>query len=150
MIKKLLFLSAILGASNISIAQNFWTQKADVGTTGRQSAVGFSVDHMGYLGTGRHIATNSVLHDFWKYDPATDSWTQIADFGGGQVYSATCFVINDTAYVGLGSPGFGYTSAFWKYNQGNNTWSQISDFGGNARYAAEGFAINDKGYVGTG
>lgn len=139
---------------SLSPAQQYaWNQKANVGGLNRQSAVGFSVGHLGYIGTGRNVETQTVLRDFWCYDPTNDSWTQVADFGGAARYAATSFVINDTAYVGCGSistPGFQPVKDFWKYNQGNNTWIQVADFGGSARYAACAFAIATNGYVGIG
>ncbi len=150
---KLLIIFLLLASVNVSVAQYVWNQKANVGGMNRQSAVGFSVNHYGFIGTGRNLETQTVLKDFWRYDPANDSWTQVADFGGTVRYAASCFVINNIAYVGCGKvnmSGNSFVKDFWKYNQGNNTWSQVANFGGNARYAAPAFAIATKGYVGTG
>lgn len=143
----------LFAATEITVAQYYWSQKANVGTTGRQSAVGFAAGQYGYIGTGRNLETPTILQDFWRYDPVNDSWTQVASFGGVARYAASCFVINDTAYVGLGCDDYSpyhFLNDFWKYNQGNNTWTQVANFGGNARYTAPAFAIGTKGYVGTG
>ncbi|MFI5219470.1 MAG: kelch repeat-containing protein [Bacteroidia bacterium] len=143
----------LLVTSNFSDAQYAWYQKANVGGMNRQNAVGFAAGQYGYIGTGRNLETQTVLRDFWRYDPANDTWTQVADFGGTARYAASCFVINDTAYVGCGNENiavYHFVKDFWKYNQGTNTWIKVADFGGNARYAAPAFAIDTKGYVGTG
>ncbi|HKR03150.1 MAG TPA: kelch repeat-containing protein, partial [Bacteroidia bacterium] len=151
--KKYLLIGTLLFiTANISHAQYAWYQKTNVGGVNRQSAVGFSAGQMGYIGTGRNLETQTVLQDFWRYDPVNDSWTQVADFGGTARYAASCFVINDTAYVGCGSDNmvFHFVKDFWKYNQGTNTWTQVADFGGNPRYSASAFAIGTNGYMGTG
>lgn len=47
---------------------------------------------------------DSLLHDFWEYDPGTDSWTQKADIPGtvmGRAYGIG-FSMNGKGYVGLG------------------------------------------------
>lgn len=47
---------------------------------------------------------DSLLTDFWEYDPANDSWTQKADLPGtkmGRAY-AVGFGMNGKGYVGLG------------------------------------------------
>lgn len=151
--KKLLITLLFLATVTTTQAQYSWSQKTDFGGINRQSAVGFSVSHFGYIGTGRNLGSQTVLRDFWRYNPATNSWTQMADFGGTARYSASCFVINDTAYVGCGNENmvnYHFVNDFWKYNQGTNSWIQVADFGGNARYAAPAFAIGTNGYVGTG
>jgi N-acetylneuraminic acid mutarotase len=151
--KNLLILILILGAAVVSEAQYIWTQRADIGVTGRECGTGFAAGQMGYVGIGRNLETQTILQDFWRYDPSADTWTQVASFGGVARYAASCFVINDTAYVGLGcddNTPYHFVKDFWKYNHGNNTWTQIADFGGNARYSAPAFAIGNNGYVGTG
>ena len=46
--------------------QNFWTQKAELPGTPRNSAVAFEAGGKGYVGTG-YDGTNK-LKDFWEYD----------------------------------------------------------------------------------
>ena len=41
----------------------------------RSSAVGFSVDGMGYCGTG--YDGSKYLNDFYKFDPAANTWTKL-------------------------------------------------------------------------
>jgi hypothetical protein len=60
-----------------------WTQKASVGGTQRNDAVGFSIDSLGkgYVGTGGD-GTGGFLNDFWEYNPSTNVWTQKANYPG--------------------------------------------------------------------
>ncbi|MBP9882066.1 MAG: T9SS type A sorting domain-containing protein [Chitinophagales bacterium] len=129
-----------------------WTQIADFGGTARYSAVAFSIDSNGYLGTGAggYYGVNS--DDFWQYDPALNTWTQKMDFGGTARYSAVGFSIGGKGYIGTGAGGYyGVTSDdFWQYEPVLNTWTQKVDFGGTARFSAVGFSIGGKGYLGTG
>ena len=60
--------------------QDFWTQKASMPGTARNSAVAFTVNGKGYLGTG--YDGENYLKDFWEYDPTSNQWTQQADYPG--------------------------------------------------------------------
>src|SRR5947208_15367534 len=68
------------------------TQKADLGGSERSSAVGFSIDSKGYIGTGQDCVSGGQ-RDFWEYDPVTNAWTQKADFGGTGRFEAVGFSI---------------------------------------------------------
>ena len=48
------------------------------GGSARRQAVGFSINNIGYVGTGESSA--GLTKDFYKYDPLTNSWNQINDF----------------------------------------------------------------------
>ena len=123
-----------------------WTQKADLGGSARNSAVGFSIGNKGYIGTGYD---GSYSKDFWEYDPALNTWTQKADFGGAARKSAVGFSIGSKGYIGTGYDG-SYSKDFWEYDPALNTWIRKADFGGAARNSAVGFSIGSKGYIGTG
>jgi N-acetylneuraminic acid mutarotase len=123
---------------------NTWTQKADLGRIGRNSAVGFSIGNKGYIGTGTDYSYISQK-DFWEYDPVTNSWTQKADFGGGGRYGAAGFSIGSKGYIGTG-----HSRDFWEYDPHSNEWTQKIDFGGPDLFGAAGFSIGNKGYIGTG
>jgi N-acetylneuraminic acid mutarotase len=126
-------------------ATNAWTRKADFGGTARETAVGFSIDGKGYIGTG-DSGNGFPFSDFWEYDPSKDAWTRKADFGGGARHGAVGFSIGTKGYVGLG----GYHEDFWEYDPGMDTWTQKADFGGGVKYDVTGFSIGSKGYIGTG
>ena len=130
-----------------------WTQKANVGGSGREGAVGFSIGTKGYIGTGGTGYEYGVpLKDFWEYDPSTNTWTQKADFAGAARVYAVGFSIGNKGYIGTGSSNYRYNclNDFWEYDPSTNTWTQKANFGGVSREYAVGFSIGNKGYIGTG
>src|ERR1044071_3179889 len=85
---------------NSSKAQDTWVQKADFGGVSRASAVGFSINTKGYIGSGYfYNGTLHVFKDFWEYDPLTDSWTQKANLGGVARSGAIGFSIGNKGYI---------------------------------------------------
>ncbi len=91
-----------------------WVQKADFAGTGRQHAVGFSINNKGYIGTG---STGNGIYqkDFWEYEPANNTWTQKANFGGAARAWAVGFSIGSNGYLGVGYDE-SYRRDFWEYN----------------------------------
>lgn len=133
-----------------------WVQKASFpgAGNGRSGAIGFSINSLGYLGTGYSCATsacNTPNIDFWSYDPITDSWTQRQSFAGGPRSYAFGFSIGDYGYVGGGYDitNYSFHQDFWEYNPQNDTWLNRTPYQ-NLAGNAVGFSICDKGYVGTG
>ncbi len=134
---------------------NDWSQDVNL-STGRTSAVAFSMGGYGYIGTGAD-ASNNLLNDFWRFDPVTSSWTQMADFGGTARYQAAGFSM-ELATGPFGFIGTGFdpsnTNDFWAYDPAGNTWVQRADFAGTARGAAVGFStgtsLDTLGFIGTG
>jgi N-acetylneuraminic acid mutarotase len=148
--KTIRFLFAILFVSGLNgiHAQNTWTQKADLGGTGRAQAVGFSIGTKGYLGTGVDYALN--YKDFWEYDPDANTWAQKADFGGAARSGAVGFNIGTKGYLGTGfyfDDTFHYFSDFWEYYPDSNTWTQKADFGEVPARVLLVFSIGNKGYL---
>ena len=132
-------------------ATGAWTQKADYQGGPCYHAAGFTVDNIGYVGTGRISASGSILvQDFFQYNPLTNSWSQIASFPGDARRGAISFVINNEGYVGTGQTDFGNTATFYKYSPTFNFWTQIPSLPGGARTSSVAFAIGNNGYVGTG
>jgi hypothetical protein len=129
-----------------TVAANSWVQKANLGTVGRNGAVGFSIGTKGYVGTGYD---DVYKKDFWEYDPVLDTWTQKADLGGVARIDAVGFSIGTKGYIGTGFGGT-YLKDFWEYDAATNSWIRKTDFAGVGRYVAVGFAIGTKGYIGTG
>jgi N-acetylneuraminic acid mutarotase len=144
----ILIFSCIIATTQMQ-AQGRWTKLSDFGGTGRQQAVGFSINGKGYMGTG--YDGNAYRKDFWEFDPVTNSWAQKADFGGVARSSAVGFAVGGKGYIGTGELGSQqYTKDFWEYDPIANTWLQRADFGGTARAQATGFGLTNKGYIGTG
>lgn len=128
---------------------NPWSRIGFPGIT-REFGVGFNIGNKGYIGTGS--GKNSLLKDFWEYDPATKTWMQKAEFKGTARFGASGFSVNGKGYLGLGldNPQFGYKKDFWEFDPVANSWKQMEDFGGDPRSHAVCFSIGNKGYAGTG
>jgi len=143
-------ISSTLTITNYNCGSNTWTQKADIGGTGRQGAIGFSIGVKGYIGTGVSSSGNG-LKDFWEFDPLLNTWTQKADFGGSTRNFAVGFSIGAKGYIGTGQDISGNAPKdFWEFDPLLNTWTQKADFDGTGRQGAVGFPIGTKGYIGTG
>lgn len=128
-------------------ATNAWTQKADYAGGICYHAAGFVINNIGYVGTGRTSPSGSTLvKDFFKYNPATNTWTQLQDFPGAGRRGAVGFAINGFGYIGTGS---GY-SDFYRFNPTTETWSPIPSIPNGGRISAVGFELDGFGYVGTG
>lgn len=152
----ILFTSFLLGASSFAQGANDWTKKSDFAGLKRERAVAFSIDDMGYVGTG--VDTAEIVHnDFWQYDPTLDTWAQVADLPASVRRNAVAFAINDKGYVGTGidlvtasTPGATTLNDFWEYDPVLNSWTQKANYPGGfgfGVYFATGFAIGSKGYV---
>lgn len=128
-------------------ATNSWTQKADYLGGICYHAAGFVINDIGYIGTGRISPSGSTLvKDFFKYNPATNTWTQLTDFPGTGRRGAVGFSIGEYGYVGTGSNA----SDMYRYNPTTDSWTQIPSVPGGDRMSAVGFSLNGYGYVGTG
>ncbi|MCZ8197452.1 MAG: Ig-like domain-containing protein [Flavobacterium sp.] len=148
------------------LATNVWTQLADFPGNGRNSCVSFSSNDYGYVGLGASGSSNqTLLNDFWRFNPATNSWTQLPNFPGVARAGAVGFAIGNEVYTGLGGSNQSSTntllSDFWHFDSLSLTWSQKADmppiasrpnvtWTSSGRRAAKGFCINSKGYVGLG
>lgn len=132
-------------------ATNAWSQKADYLGGPCYHATGFTIDNFAYVGTGRISPTgNTLVQDFFRFDPATNTWLQITDFPGTSRRGAVSFVINGVGYVGTGEINSGRTSSFYSYNPTTDNWTQIASLGGSDRTSSVAFTIENYGYVGTG
>jgi len=97
-----------------SPAFNTWTQKANYGGTGRNSAAGFAIGTKAYVGTGDD--GDSLRSDFWEWDQQTDMWTQKPRFAGTARFNGVGFYIGNIGYLGTGNDYSGnYRNDFWMY-----------------------------------
>ncbi len=132
-----------------------WTELASMpqtnstgGGTIRSSGIGFSIDSLGYVGTG--YDGYNPMKDFWQYSPATNSWTQKADFIGGARYDAVAFGIGSFGYVTTGYDGLTDHNDNWQYDPASDTWTEKESMPGQKRAQAVAFVYKSKGYVVTG
>jgi N-acetylneuraminic acid mutarotase len=83
---------------------NKWTQKADFPGGPRAGAAAFSLNGIGYAGTGYYYDGAFITHtrDFWAYNPANDDWTKKADYEGFPRRDAIGVAMGGYGYIGLG------------------------------------------------
>jgi len=127
---------------------------------GRQNAVAFSINNIGYVGTGygfQEGEDRNNLKDFYKFEGG--NWSKIA-FDGEKSRNATTFVINNKAYVVSGDNSLKYV---WEYDPAQLAASETSNGWTSKKYLdkdnkredvqrseAVSFVINNKGYLVTG
>lgn len=129
-----------------------WSSIADFPGEARYEAVGFSINGVGFVGTGRNMA-NEDFNDFYRYNPTNDTWEQIADFPGEARYGAVAFSLGNYGYVGLGREKAGASDFvdFYRYDPSNDSWQEIDTPPFNAKRAyAFAFVIGNKAYIGGG
>lgn len=129
-----------------------WTRIADFPGSGRSSAVAFSVNGKGYVGTG--YDGENKLKDIWEYDPDLNVWTRKDDFAGGARFKAVAFSLGDYGYLGT---GYGDDLVdkidFFRFDPtaaAGNQWSKVRSIGGSKRRGATAFTYDGKAYVCTG
>lgn len=138
---------------------NSWIKKNDFTGLKRERAVAFTVNGVGYVGTG--VDTAEIVHkDLWRYDDFTDSWTQMADIPGSERRNAVAFGIGNYGYITTGinkanatDVGAMLQNDTWRYDPASNTWTVRASFpgnGGNGMYFGACFVVNDQAYVVAG
>lgn len=124
-----------------------WIQIADIPLQ-RYSAIDFSLNGFGYVGTGWTVLGSAATSTFYKYSPSSNTWTLVAPLPGSSRYTG----------VGLsnglnGYGGFGYTPLrkdFYEYNSVNDVWTPVTTFPSTERQSLTGFTIGTDVYVGCG
>lgn len=124
-----------------------WTQLSDFIGTARHGAVGFTIDQIGYLGTGQDV--NGLCKDFFKYNPANNQWAQLTDFNGSARKFAIGVSMGGEAYIGFGDDG-SYKKDLWQYNVFADEWTQKAAFPGIGRSGATAWSIFPSLYVACG
>lgn len=135
-----------------------WTKLTDFGGSARYNAVAFSINGMGYVGTGND--GSNWNGDFWEYNPDNDSWEEIASYPGQKREEATAFVIDNKAYLCTGRNNGVTDQDFWEFNAESKAWTSrtpdddedyYNDFTAAVhRYGAVSFVLNGRGYIATG
>ncbi|MDB5273365.1 MAG: hypothetical protein JWO58_1732 [Chitinophagaceae bacterium] len=135
-----------------------WVQRSSFEGYARSSAVSFTINDIGYVGTG--FDNTNRLRDFWAYDPHYDNWYKQDSLPaiGGPRSEGVGFAVSGKGYVGTGTDGTNYFNDFWEFtpdpggpsNGQLGSWTQISNFPGNKRSGAVAFGLGSYGYVGSG
>ncbi|MCG8332499.1 MAG: T9SS type A sorting domain-containing protein [Chitinophagales bacterium] len=133
-----------------------WQQRADFAGMGREHAVSFTHNGIGYIGLGRTPpgAALGYFTDFWGYRPNEDAWFYLTSFPGEPCFGAFAFVIEDKLYVGGGWTnelwGAEFINELWEYDFNTNAWILKGEIPGGGRFNATAFAIAGLGYMGLG
>lgn len=139
---------------------NTWdTLNASAGVTpsARYGAVAFSINNIGYVGTGYD---GSTLLDFYAYNPANNTWSTIANHPT-KVREAVAFVLGNKGYVVTGEKNSEHINDFNMYDPDTDSWvskrkvSNVSDESYDDAYSitrkkAVAFVVGSKAYVATG
>ncbi|MBN2813311.1 MAG: galactose oxidase [Bacteroidales bacterium] len=139
---------------------NTWdTLNASAGDapSARYGAVAFSVNDIGYVGTGYD---GSTLLDFYAYNPASNTWSPVANYPT-KVREAVAFVLNNKGYVVTGEKNGEHINDFNMYDPETNAWtymrkvSPVSDEDYDDSYTiirkkAVAFVVGSKAYVTAG
>lgn len=158
--KALLLIGSIclstIGFGQTQPIPNSWVKKSDFTGLKRERAVAFTINGVGYIGTGVDTA-EVVRKDLWRYDDLTDSWTQMADLPGSERRNAVGFAIGDYGYITTGINTANATDAGalkqndnWRYDPSTNSWTSMAAFpgnNGNGMYFGACFVVNDQAFV---
>lgn len=149
------------------VADEWEKMDAEFLGSARHSAVAFTIESKGYVGTGMDDAGN-YNGDFYQYDPGSDTWTIIESLKGRKRERAFAFVIGSKAYVGGGLNNDSYTTDFFEFDPAklgttDGPWTSLENTDDDdnnydeyiaavQRYDAVTMVLNDKGraYVATG
>jgi hypothetical protein len=124
------------------------TQLASFPGVARNSAVAFTIDSLGYVGTGFDGTNN--LNDFYSYSPATNTWTPKASFIGSGRYDAVGFALAGKGYIATGYDG-SFKNDCYQYDPVHDQWSLVAAYPGTKCSQAVAFVSGDTtAYVCTG
>lgn len=123
----------------------------------RYGAVAFSINDIGYVGTGYD---GNTLLDFYAYNPANNTWSTIANHPT-KVREAAAFVLNNKGYVVTGEKNGEFINDFNRYDPESNSWTymrKVSNFSNESyddaytivRKKAVAFVVGSKAYVTSG
>lgn len=125
-----------------------WSQMASFpGNMTKGDPVGFSIDSMGYIGTGVECGGSSGS-EFWAYDPSSDTWQQKASLPGTGIHIAVGFSIDGRGYIGLGRHSYSdpnYT--IYRYDPPSDSWTTVTTFPGTNTTGSEALTHNGKVYI---
>jgi len=132
-------------------ATSSWSSIVSLGGSKRRDGAAFVINGIAYVGFGTN--NNSLVADFWAFDPSAETWTRKADTSNDDDTqnraSTAAFSANGLGYVSTGSVS-GVTNSTWEYNPSTDDWTERSAFEGSSRESACAFSFGTYGYVLTG
>ncbi len=135
------------------LSNNTWTQIANFKGEKRRSANSVGYQGKGYLLSGYR---NTVLQDFWIYDPVTDTWDDQEelndiDNGGDNAvarYNATIAFSESKLYLIGGTTTGAALATVYEWDPISADWNQKTSIESNVtREGAGSFVINDVIYI---
>lgn len=136
-----------------------WTKIDDLPGKAREQAIAFSINGVGYVGTGyvnSEDGNGGHLNDYYKLKEG--AWTVLSS-EGRKMKGATAFVIGDNAYICTGASNNGSMPKMIAYNGKTGTWNlelnnlndiDIYNHDNMLRTNAVSFVLDGKGYIATG
>jgi N-acetylneuraminic acid mutarotase len=144
--KKFLFLIFFVGCFKLN-AQTWQSAPFYLGGE-HDDAVGFTIENVGYVGTGRDAGFQD-RSDFYQFQDS--QWTPIASLLGLERQYACSFSLNQTGCVLTGlAPNDSLLNEMQCYDPAINQWTIKPNFPGNARLQAASFSIGNYGFCGGG
>jgi len=156
-----------------------WEKMSNFPGERRSHAVGFTVNRLGYVGTGWD-GDETDMKDFWQFDPTKGEvvngvlrgeWKQVApmpedaDPRRGAIAFSLSVGGKEYGYVGFGfHEGTNerlYLRDIWQFDPDGETidnngvslpgsWTKVTDYGGAKREGAAVFVIDNKAYICNG
>jgi N-acetylneuraminic acid mutarotase len=135
-------------------AYGYWSQVAPFPGPARSNATAFSVQGIGYVGSGVGNDGFTPLADFYLYYPGGNAWAQIDSLHDAvQSYprfDAVSWGFDSVGYVLTGTDNNYYFGDVWKYSPATGHWSQQAYLPGNPRSGAATWVYKGQGYLLTG
>jgi N-acetylneuraminic acid mutarotase len=129
---------------------NNWSKINSLSGEKRRLANAGSLNGKGYVFSGLH---NSIIQDFWSYDPSTDVWTKLDDLNDedtGNTEIARCnastFSVDDKLYV-VGGNSSAAVSTIFEWDPTTEIWTQKTSIEATKREGAGSFILAGNAYI---
>jgi len=142
---KQLLLAILLLIATKTFSQYAWTQEENYLGNPKWGAAGFSINGIGYIGSG--VNSTNPVNDWWAYNPDSNSWKQVASYPATHNVNGFAAAANGKGYA-----GFGGDTTWYAYDPTINEWIRKASFPAASYYpgSVSGFVIGNKIYIGTG
>lgn len=143
-------------------SRNYWERKSDIPGPSYSKRIAFTINGIGYLGTGKYHSSVSASCEFYTYDPESDTWQFIGfmdstEYNGGY-FGSIAFSTEEKGYLFGGAAQGDWKiyseTKYWEFTPQINQWQSLGDFYGfeeiSQLVSPAGFIINNKFYMGVG
>jgi len=128
-----------------------WTQLDTFPGQPRVKAVAVTLNGKGYVGLGSNstIYEQSVLRDFYMFDPISGLWTQKTSYPGRAASNLAYAVVDGCLYTTQGFDGITRSKETYRYDPITDSWTRLEDCP-HAYSASAAFSIGKYFYVAGG